>query len=298
MLGYTAFVVVRFSRRYYLARRESRAFLAGSIRSPEQGHKSLVAELGRGVGTLKAIASAAPFLGLAGTSYGVLAGFYRLGYTKFGGIGWFVANIGSALVAAAAGLMVAIPAAASYNFVRMLLAKFESRRSGTLVAGAPCSYGFAQTLGLRRRFSGFPAFALIAAPVLGILVPMVMLMLRSPISTGLPVHLSKVGAADPDSSRVIIRVISTNRGVPPLLYVSSKETTWDELGNALRGQLKGRPHWIVYVEGASEVAWADVAKAIDVARGLHAEVVLLPVTPDRISSKAPDVRLKRKQRMK
>ena len=66
------------------------------------------------------------------------------------------------------------------------------------------------------------------------------------------------------------------------------------MGNALLGHLKARPHWIVYVEGASEVAWADVAKAIDVARGLHAEVVLLTVEFDSVPSKAA----KRKQRMK
>src|SRR5437899_1739327 len=58
MLGYTVFVVSRFFRNYYLARRESRALLpdSNSVRTSQPGHKRLVAELSRGVATLKAIA--------------------------------------------------------------------------------------------------------------------------------------------------------------------------------------------------------------------------------------------------
>lgn len=136
MLGYTVFVVVRFSRHYYVACRESCALLPDTIHASQLGHKRLVAELGRGLGTLKSIAAAAPFLGLAGTCYGILVGFYGFGIHKNGGIGSIVADIGGALVTTAAGLIVAIPAAVSYNVVRMCLGKFESSRSSTLLAAA------------------------------------------------------------------------------------------------------------------------------------------------------------------
>jgi hypothetical protein len=283
MLGYTAFVVVRFSR-HYLARRESCALLPGSIHASQSGHKRLVAELSRGVRTLKAIAWAAPFLGLAGTCYGILEGFYGLGFHKTFGIGSIVADIGGALVKTSAGLIVAIPAAVSYNVVRICLEKFESGGSSTPFAAAPRSYGFAQTLPLRGRFSGFPAFALIGAPILGILVPMFALMLRPPIPVGLPVHLLKIGASDHDFSPIIISVIATNGSGRCVVYVNSKETPWDELGHTLRSQLEVRPRWLVYVEGGDDVGWADVTKAIDVARGLHAEVVLLTAHPPDIDS--------------
>jgi hypothetical protein len=290
MLGYTAFVVVRFSRHYGLARRESCALLPDSIRASQPGHKRLVAELSRGVGTLKSIAWAAPFLGLAGTCYGLLEGFYGFGFHKNFGIGSIIADIGGVLVTTAAGLIVAIPAAVSYTVVRICLEKFESGGASTLFAAAPRSYGFAQTLPLRGRFSGFPAFALIGAPVLGILIPMCILSMGPQIPVGLPVHLLKIGAGDHDFSPIIISVIATKASRASVVYVNSKETPWAELGHILRSQLEVRPRWIVYVEGGDDVGWADVTKAIDVARGLHAEVVLLTATPNIDSSQVREAK--------
>jgi len=292
MLGYAAFVVVLVSRRYYLARRESCELFPDSIRASQPGHKRLVAKLSRGVETLKSIAWAAPFLGLAGTCYGVLEGFYRLGYQKYGGVGSIVADIGVALVTTAAGLTVAILAALSYNVLRTLLEKFESSRSSALLEAAPLSYGFARTLPLRRRFSGLPAFALIGAPVLALLIPMFALMLRSPISVGLPVHVLKISSRDHDLPPIIISVIATNGSGRPALYVNSKETSWDELGNTLRSQLEVRPHWIVYVEGEDGASWQDVVNVTDVARGLHSEVVLLTATPNTDSRHSRRPRLR------
>src|SRR6266702_4556962 len=52
MLGYTVFDVVRFSRRYYLARRESCTLFPDFILASQPGNHRLVAELVRGVGTL------------------------------------------------------------------------------------------------------------------------------------------------------------------------------------------------------------------------------------------------------
>ena len=291
MLGYTAFVVVRFSRRYCLARRESWELFPDSTRASQLGHMRLVAKLSRGVETLKSIALAAPFLGLAGTSYGMLEGFYRLGYQKYGGIGSIVADVGGALVTTAAGLIVAVPAAVSYNVLRTRVEKFESR-STALLEAAPRSYGFAQTLPLRGRFSGFPAFALIGAPVLALLIPMFALMLRSLNSVGLPVHVVKIGSGDHDLPPIIVSVTDTNGSGQPVLYVNSKETSWDELGNTLRSQLEVRPHWIVYVEGEDDASWQDVVKVIDVARGLHSEVVLLTAAPNTHSRHSRRQRLK------
>src|SRR5271165_2481894 len=76
MLAYTVFVLSRFSRRYYLARRESRALVDDSWRAIERVQRRLIADLSCGSRTLKAIASAAPFLGLVGTSYGILASLF------------------------------------------------------------------------------------------------------------------------------------------------------------------------------------------------------------------------------
>ena len=295
MLGYTAFVVVRFSRRYNLVRRESCALSPDSILASQPGHKRLVAELGRGVGALKAIAWAAPFLGLAGTCYGILAVNYGVGNRKNDGIGSILANTAGALVPTVAGVIAAIPAAVFYNVLRTLIENFESNHSSVLLDSASRSYGFAQTLPLQRRFSRLPAFALIGAPVLGLLVPMSALMLRSTLSAseGLPVHLLRIDAFDHDLPPIVVSVKSANGSSRPVLYVNSKETSWDELGNTLRSQLEVRPRWIVYVEGGDDVDWAYVADVIDVARGLHAEVVLLTTTPNIESGRAPGAKMKR-----
>jgi biopolymer transport protein ExbD len=268
-----------------MARHELRALASDSAGACQRKRKSLIAELSRGISTLKSIASGAPFLGLAGTCYGILGGFYGLG--RRGHVGSFLPDIAATLVTTVAGLVVATPAAVSYNALRTRLERFESRRSSSLLDAAPRSYGFAQTLPLRKRFSGFPAFALIGAPLLGLLVPMGALMLRSLLSPseGLPVHLLKIDAADHEPP-IIISVVATNGTRRPLVYVNSKETSWEELGNTLRTQLEIRSSRIVYVEGGKDVVWQDVVNAIDVARGLDAEVVLLTITPNIESSYA------------
>jgi hypothetical protein len=259
------------------------------------GQKVLLADLSRGVGTLKAIASAAPFLGLAGTSYGILCLFAR---GLFWSYEWSPLQTSAALVATASGLIVAVPAAISYNILRICLQRFENKDFGTLLEAAPRSYGFAQTLLLRDRFSGLPEFALIGAPVLALLIPMFALMLVPAIPVGLPVHIVKISSRDYDLPPIIVGVIVANGTGHPLLYVNSKETSWDELGNTLRSRLEVRPRWIVYVAGGDRVSWADVANAIDVARGLHAEVVLLTAPPRSTPSRSSKWKSKKKKEIR
>jgi biopolymer transport protein ExbD len=196
-------------------------------------------------------------------------------------------GISTTLVATAAGLVVAIPAGVSYNLLRTCLEKFEISRSTTLRAAMPRSYGFAQTLPLQRRFSRLPAFALIGAPVLALLIPMFALMLRSQISVGLPVRLLKIGVSDRDLGSIVISVTSASPSDPATVFVNWKETLWSELHDALRNQLRVRPYAIVYVQAGNEVPWADVTYAIDVARGLQAKVVMLTVIPNIGSSHLP-----------
>jgi hypothetical protein len=299
MLAYTAFVTVRFFRRYFLACRGSSSDVPDFTPASQGSKKNLVVELSRGVGTVRSIAAAAPFLGLAGTCYGILLAFFR-GYV--GSRGGFIAAIAVetsvALVATAAGLIVAIPAAVSYNVLCTRLEKFESSRASTLLEATPRSYGFAQTLPLRGRFSRLPAFALIGAPVLALLIPMFALMLQEPIPVGLAVRLLKIGVSNHDSASIVVSVIGPIASGQSAAYVNSKETPWNELGNALRSQLKIRPHWIVYVAGEDKVAWGDIANTIDVARGLDAEVVLLTTTPEIHSSDSPKAKTKKEIRAK
>ncbi len=298
MLAYTVLVTARFFQRYVWAWRKSSAVELGSAPPSQRCDENLVAELRRAVANPKSIASAAPFLGLAGTCYGILAMFFR-GYavsrTSF--ISDISLEISATPVATAAGLLVAISAAISYNVLRMRLEKLERSRSNVLLGAAAGSFQVAQRLPLRMRFSGLPPFALIGAPVLAILLPM--LMLESPeIPVGLPVHLLRISASDHDFPPIIIRVIRVGSGDSSVVFVNSKATPWDELGKAIRSQLELRPRWIVYVEGADEYDWGSVLKAIDVVRGLHSEVILLTASPSIDSGYAPEPKLRDKSRMK
>jgi biopolymer transport protein ExbD len=293
MLVHTVFVTVRFSRRYARVRREPWSDAPDATRDSQRSTRNLVAELSCGVGTLQSIAFTAPLLGLAGTTYGILCLLYRgLASLKWPYAAAISLEMSTALVATAAGLMVAIPAAISYNVLCTRLQKLEGHRSSTLLEAIPRTYGFAQTLPLRRRFSDFPAFALIAAPFFAILVPMFALMLRPSISVGLPVHLLKIGVSDDESIPIVISVIGTSATGASEVYVNSTNTPWNELGNTLRIQLRVRPHWIVYIAGEDNVPWAHVATAIDVARGLHAKVVLLTAKPLIKSGNLPKLRIK------
>ena len=125
MLVYTFFVLIRFSRHHYLARRESHAFEADSWPAFEGDKRRLVANLSRGLRTLKAITFSAPFLGLAGTSYGILAALsFGVAMEKNAFLRMISARIATTLVSAAAGILVAIPAILAHNFLRTRIDRF------------------------------------------------------------------------------------------------------------------------------------------------------------------------------
>jgi hypothetical protein len=279
MLVYTVFVTARFFRLY---------FLTASAPDSQRSTKNLVAELSRGLGTLKAISSSAPFLGLAGSSYVILAlfcgGFVDARYPY---IATIPLEVSTALVATASGLIVAIPAGVFYNVLCTCLERLGTRHSGALLDATPRSYGFAQTLPLRTRFSGTPAFALIVAPALAILLPMLLLALQPLTPLGLSVHLLKIGVSDYESTPIVVRLSRASANHPSEVSVNSQQIPSAELGNTLQGQLKLRQHWIVYVAGEDDVPWADVANVIDVAEGLQAEVVLLTARTRIESSTLP-----------
>ncbi len=74
----------------------------------------------------------APFIGLFGTVLGIIGAFHNLAFNPQGGIGIVMAELSEALVATAAGLLVAIPAVIVYNvFMRTV----QRRLSGAQILG-------------------------------------------------------------------------------------------------------------------------------------------------------------------
>jgi hypothetical protein len=123
----------------------------------------------------------------------------------------------------------------------------------------------------------------LAAPVLVILIIIFMLLLQPHPARGLYVRVLKPGplaGTDPLSHSVVVQIVDAGLSVTPELYINSKLTGWNRFGDDLKNELKIRPKWVVYVQADPILPWIDIVNAIDVARGLHANVVLSTIEPD------------------
>jgi biopolymer transport protein ExbB/TolQ len=76
---------------------------------------------------LGSVGSNAPFIGLLGTVFGILKAFADLSLVASGGPQAVMAGISEALIATAAGLMVAIPAVVFFNLCRVKLNRAVTR---------------------------------------------------------------------------------------------------------------------------------------------------------------------------
>ena len=81
--------------------------------------------LERGNTFLATVASAAPFVGLFGTVWGIMNAFHGLGSMKSSTIQAVAPGISEALVATAIGLAAAIPAAIAYNYFAVAVREFR-----------------------------------------------------------------------------------------------------------------------------------------------------------------------------
>jgi biopolymer transport protein ExbB/TolQ len=70
----------------------------------------------RGLGVMATVGSTAPFVGLLGTTMGVVTAFTGMAEAGAGGLGAISAGIAEALITTAFGLLVAIPAVWLYNY--------------------------------------------------------------------------------------------------------------------------------------------------------------------------------------
>ncbi len=75
-----------------------------------------LSDLKRGLTGLATIGSTAPFVGLFGTTFGIIGAFHGMSVTGSGGLGAISAGISEALITTAFGLFVAVPAVWFYNY--------------------------------------------------------------------------------------------------------------------------------------------------------------------------------------
>ena len=75
-----------------------------------------VVELKRGLGVLATVGATAPFVGLVGTTMGIVNSFTAMATSGSGGISSIAGGVAEALITTAIGIGVAIPAVWSYNY--------------------------------------------------------------------------------------------------------------------------------------------------------------------------------------
>ncbi len=103
--------------------------VGGIERSMRRASEPLVEEMESGLSLLGTTASAAPFIGLFGTVWGIMGAFGGLADT--GTILQSVApHIAQALVATAVGLLAAIPASMAYNFLGRMVRRMITDLDG------------------------------------------------------------------------------------------------------------------------------------------------------------------------
>jgi biopolymer transport protein ExbB/biopolymer transport protein TolQ len=90
--------------------------VAAAQRTVELNKLEQVARFRRGLGELATVGSTAPFVGLLGTTMGVVNAFTGMADAGSGGLAAISAGIAEALITTALGLLVAIPAVWLYNY--------------------------------------------------------------------------------------------------------------------------------------------------------------------------------------
>ena len=90
-------------------------------RAIERNMLIIVTELKRGLGILATVGATAPFVGLLGTTIGIVNSFSAMAESGSGGLGSISAGISEALISTAFGLLVAIPAVWAFNYFQIKL---------------------------------------------------------------------------------------------------------------------------------------------------------------------------------
>ncbi|HUK46578.1 MAG TPA: hypothetical protein VLW06_03260 [Terriglobales bacterium] len=135
-------------------------------------------------------------------------------------------------------------------------------------------------LPIPKPLSALPHFGFYCGTVLAFVV-FAMMILRIPmIPKGVRVSLIRPAVTLPPSgfTAIVVRVTDLGPWTPAGVSINGKEVGWGRLSGALKDELKTQPNWVVYVDADPNVPWQSAVNAMDVAKGLHAKVILL--TPE------------------
>jgi biopolymer transport protein ExbB/TolQ len=97
--------------------RDKEAAVDAAKRAIQRATAVNMSDLKRGLSGLATIGSTAPFVGLFGTTFGIINAFSGMALTGSGGIAAISAGIAEALITTAFGLLVAVPAVWGFNYL-------------------------------------------------------------------------------------------------------------------------------------------------------------------------------------
>jgi len=118
-----------------------------------------------------------------------------------------------------------------------------------------------------------------------LLVLIIIFMVITPtVPVGLPALVPQPAPARPSPPDSYLIVVQVMQGAK--LMINHEQSDWNTLGTRLSDIFKGRADKLAFVEGAEDVPFADVARAIDIMRGAGVEHVGLVTGRDHVRGKA------------
>jgi len=257
MLAYVVIVVIHVSYRYHLAPHERESDTSDPVF--QLTRRKLVADLSVKAGNVKSIALVAPYVGLVGTCFGIMSAFRGFGMEKHTAMVITTIYLLASLITTAAGLLVAVSGAWSYNYLRVCI---MDRLEGGIspIAGREERFPqVAQRLPLAPRLSKLP-FAVIAAPVLVLLVAAWTPFANDHPATGLAIDLASAPCDYYGADRLIVLHL-TDAGK---LLLNTQEEDWNSLAGRLSDVYSTRANRMLYLVADRRVPFQTVADAVDV----------------------------------
>jgi biopolymer transport protein ExbD len=175
------------------------------------------------------------------------------------------ARTAATLITTAVGILVAVPSTCAYNYLRTRQDLLESDVSSDPPAQISRYHQGTRRLALTKRFSQLPAFAIIAAPCLAVLVAVYTPYFAPREATGL--ELASTCRENGGNNRLIVLHI-TGAGK---LFLNQEQADWNSLGGHLSEIYSRREHRTLYLLADDGVPFQTVTDALDTVENIPAE---------------------------
>ncbi|HVM91541.1 MAG TPA: MotA/TolQ/ExbB proton channel family protein [Terriglobales bacterium] len=271
LLAYIFVLAIRLAFRCHKARCSRGIENSRSVRE-------LTANLRIQVRGLKSISLAAPYLGSLGACAGLLSMFEGFAMERHAAEVMLVSKAAAALLTTAAGILVAAPAVCFYNYFLMRIDLIERVASDEPAMHRDRHRQGAENFPLRKRFSGIPTFAMLAAPSLAILAMACTPFLRTKHGTGFGVELVPTGCKAVQNDQVTVLHI-TNAGK---FLINDEEKDRENLASGLSKLYGVREQRTLDLLADKEVSFQTVVDVMDILAGVKST----------IKGEAPNIRLR------